>query len=191
MRLYPEHYVKILLLLGHKVVTMLERYKVEYVMCGGTLLGAVRQNGMIPHDYDLDGEVLSSLANRKRFFEMVKYVNANTVACGFRAVLQLPVVVKFVPQMELSLLQKFGLNNPDIPNPTFDMFIQEPRRGGGTHILGNQWPTWYYKPGELYPLRKLDFSGFQWSAPNKPEKILRRYYGADWRVPRYYEWPKC
>ena len=190
MKVYPEHYVKILLLLGEKLVAQFDRFRVDYIMCGGTLLGAVRPpHKFIPGDYDLDFELLCTPGNRKRFFELVKHVRANPVGCGINCVLHLPTVVKFVPEMARELARRFGLNNPSIPNPTADVFITEPRRGGGHKIVGCQWPKWYYKAGEIFPLQTLAFSGLTWCAPNTPEKIFRRYYGKTWRIPEHYAWP--
>ena len=190
MKLYPPHYVKILLLLGQKLVGLFEKYKVDYIMSGGTLLGAIRPpHEFIPHDYDLDFDLLVTPGNRKRFFELVKHVKAHSIECGVQAVLKLPICVKFVPKMHPQYIATYGLNNPSICNPTADVFITEPRRGGGQKVVGREWQKWYYKLGEIHPVRAFLFSGHKWCGPNKPTRILRRYYGADWRTPVFYKWP--
>ena len=57
MKQYPAEFVPVLLELGARLCSGLEKFNVQYIMCGGTLLGAVREGGLIKHDYDLDFSV--------------------------------------------------------------------------------------------------------------------------------------
>jgi len=45
--------------LGHTVGALLERYNITWWATGGTLLGAVRNKGIIPHDDDIDYNILN------------------------------------------------------------------------------------------------------------------------------------
>ena len=39
------------------VSLLLKRYNIKHWICHGTLLGAIRSNDIIPHDYDFDIEL--------------------------------------------------------------------------------------------------------------------------------------
>ena len=186
MKQYPAEFVPVLLELGARLCAGLEKFNVQYIMCGGTLLGAVREGGLIKHDYDLDFSVFPN--SRKQFFDFVKYAQKHP-ECGLKVTLQLPVVVKFSPIVPHHISRAVGFNRKDVPNPTADVFILESRRGGGYKIVGNQWPKWFWERGEVFPLQRLNFSGMMWPAPRKPEKMFVRYYGSDWQTPVFYEWP--
>jgi hypothetical protein len=185
MKEYPAEFRPVLLELGARLCSGLEKFNVQYIMCGGTLLGAVREGGLIKHDYDLDFSVFPN--SRKQFFDFVKHAQKHP-ECGLKVTLQLPIVVKFSPIVPRHISKAVGFNRKDVPNPTADVFMLEPRRGGGFKIVGNQWPKWYWKRGEVFPLQRLSFNGMMWPAPSKPEKMLERYYG-EWKTPVFYEWP--
>jgi len=46
--------IKIALKLLHTVTTELEKYKIDYWLEGGTLLGVIRENRLLPWDNDMD-----------------------------------------------------------------------------------------------------------------------------------------
>ena len=190
MKLYPKHCRELLLDLGKKVVAMFDRFDVEYIMAGGTLLGAYRNRKFIPWDYDIDFELLPGELNLINLRVMVVYANAHKEECGFVCLLQhLPTTVKFIPTLSRAQIKKMGLNDPEVINPTVDLCITEPRPGGGTQTVRSEWPNYYYKAGEIYPLQTLEFEGCKWRAPRNPEALFRRYYGDDWQTPEFWPWP--
>ena len=178
---YP--YKAFLVNLLRNVTDLLDKFEVEYVICGGTLLGAIRDKGQIPWDYDADLEILPG--SRGGFYDLVKYLEA-TPKLGIMASYRLPSMVKFTPIVSQQVCRTVGFNQ-HIPNPTVDCFFQYKRPDGSHQICGDQWPTWYYLKGELRPLRKYYFEDFSMWGP-ACHNILDRYYG-DWRTPRFDKWP--
>ena len=128
MKKYPILFQRCLLMLGFKLVHLFEKFDVQYLTCGGTLLGQIRGKQLIKHDYDLDYEVPA--CSRKALFDVVKYVK-DTPMYGLRVVLRLPYMVKFVPLMAKTLAAEIKFDRPDVPNPTADVFFGEARSGGG------------------------------------------------------------
>ena len=181
---YPVVFQRCLLLLGHLVTTLLDRFKVEWITCGGTLLGQVREQGLILHDDDIDFEVFAHTL--KQFFDAVKYCQTHP-EYGLHVVLHLPQMVKFMPMVSDDANRMIRFNRPDVANPTADVFLNEPAPDGG-YKLTMGWPKWTYMPGEVFPLQKLPFSGLLWNAPKEPTGILRRHYGEDYMTPRFYKW---
>ena len=160
MKLYPKHCRDLLLDLGKKVVAMFNRFNVEYIMAGGTLLGAYRNKKFIPWDYDIDFELLPGELNLINLRMMVFYANAHK-ECGFVCLLQhLPTMVKFIPALSREQIKKMGLNDPNVINPTVDLCITEPRPGGGEHrpcaVNGRTTTT---KPGRYTPYRLWNLRG--------------------------------
>ena len=186
MKTYPILFQRCLLMLGFKLVHLFEKFDVQYITCGGTLLGQIRGKQLIKHDYDLDYEVPT--CSRKALFEVVKFVKENPMY-GLRVELRLPHMVKFVPLMAKTLAAEIKFDRPDVPNPTADVFFGEARPGGGQQLVGNVWKNWYYLPGEIHPIVKREFSGHMWDSPHNATSILRRYYGKDFMVPKFYPWP--
>ena len=158
-------------------------YDISYTASGGTLLGAVRQGGWIAHDYDADVDIHEK--SRKQFFKLVHFLRANP-RLGLGVTLDLPVMVKFSPVVQDHQVKEFEL--PGVPSATVDCFILERTSRGVHRIVGGVFPKWRYKKGELFPLRKLFFDDILISVPNKPQKILRRYYG-NWEKPVFQKWP--
>ena len=187
MKIYPLVYQRCLLMLGFKLTVLFDRYNVEYITCGGTLLGQIRHKGLLLHDYDIDYEVVYS--SNKKFFELVQFVDDHP-EYGLKSSWHLPHMVKFVPLTTPEIFKKINFNRPGVPSPTVDVFLTEPRPGGGMQLVQSMWPNWYYLPGEVYPIVKREFSGQLWASPNNATAILRRYYGATYMVPKFYKWPK-
>ena len=66
MKTYPLVFQRCLMMLGFKLTHLFDRFNVEYITCGGTLLGQFREHSLIQHDYDLDFELTSNSLTHMR-----------------------------------------------------------------------------------------------------------------------------
>lgn len=164
---------------------MLDRSDVNYSMCGGTLLGAVRDKGFIPWDYDADLDILPGNKNRKNLFKLLHHLEESPKN-GAHVEYHLPTCIKISPIVPKSVCDLFKFNQ-ETPNPTIDLFFLY-EKDGEHHIVGDSWPTYYYGKEELLPLRKYYFEDFSMWGPAS-HKILDRFYG-DWHTPRFQAWPE-
>ena len=178
---YP--YRKFLCNMLYNFVDLLEKNEILYTACGGTLLGAVREKGFIPWDYDVDLDILPE--SRGKFMALVAHISA-TPHLGTYVQYHLPMCVKLSPIVPYHLCESMGFNK-STPNPTIDCFMLH-NKNGEYHIEKSIWPNWYYGRGELLPLRRIYFEDFSLWGPNSLE-ILDRYYG-DWHTPKADPWPK-
>ena len=60
-------------MLGFKLVHLFNKFEVQYLTCGGTLLGQIRGKQLIKHDYDLDYDLLDAVKG----FEHMSYMQEN------------------------------------------------------------------------------------------------------------------
>ena len=189
MKTYPPIFKKTLLLLAKKVVYNLDRLGIGWIMCGGTLLGAVREGKFIQHDYDIDFETVGPNTNAEydKLLELISYIRSHPEE-GLRVQDNLPYCIKFGPLVPRKMVHMFRFNRPGVPNPTVDLFITT-GTPTGRKLLDPTWPTWTYLTSELWPLQQLNFEDCLWNAPADPEGLFLRYYGPSWRTPIFKEWP--
>jgi phosphorylcholine metabolism protein LicD len=141
--------------------------QITYWADSGTLLGAIRDKGIIDHDDDIDvcmyeedfNKLIKILKNDKNYY-IYSY--------------------SFFP------IYKFGRKG--IPNIFIDIFIVE---NVGKNIeykekkCKKQWPKNSYKKDEVFPLKTIDFEKGLLNIPKNPEPYLERMYG-NWKVPVIY-----
>ena len=192
MKVYPAEFRIVLLAMLDTMMKLFDAYKVEYTLCGGSLLGCCRSGKFIPFDYDGDVELLPGRDNRKRFFAAVQYVKTHAVRTKLNvSTKNLPALVKFSPAVNQQAYNVLRFDRADVPNPTWDVFILEGTTKTGFTIVKNSWPKWRYLPGEMYPITKRPFEGRMCPTAASPKGILKRYYGADFMTPKFYAWPDC
>ncbi len=159
----------------------------------GTLLGSVREQGLIGHDTDIDVAYISK-------YHKPEEVEAEMIDI-YRRLLDAGVLDIYWKQERTP--EWFVAET----SPTYD--IQEPV--GQAHIVFDDpeqpidlYTTWidekgdYYNPLEptawckgkdLYPFKKGSLEGLEFNIPNNSESLLEHHYG-DWRTPRD-EKPQC
>jgi len=132
-----------------KFIEFTEQYNIPYFAIGGTLLGSIRNGGLLPFDDDIDVGVLDNyehyLINYKDdtyYFEKVWY--------GY----------KFKKKISTMFI---------------DVMIFE-KKDNKYKIINNSWPEYYFEMGEIFPLNKRNFSGIDVNIPAKPLNNLTHYY---------------
>ena len=166
----------------YDVTKLLKKHNVENWICGGTLLGAVRNKGLIPWDDDLDIEIIEEdiykiktdkfkKELKKKGYHMVKY------RFGFKI-----------------FLRNGGkkINKYRWTYPYMDIFVSR-IEGNSTKLVidggtPDYWKKCVFKKKDLYPLKKYKFGEYKVLGPNNPKGYLDGCYGKDWNEVKYQEW---
>jgi len=172
-----------LLKFTHDVLT---RNKIDYWVTGGTLLGAVRHDGLIPWDDDGDICVMIDMVPKLR--KIQKYCtrkgyelgqmdtteNDNIKCCGTGKNGQ--------DECDWYINSKNG----DLGCDIFVM-IPDPKRPGKITYANRYWRNasnggkkCYYESDYLYPLVPIHFGNFFVYGPNNPIEHLNHCYGPGW-----------
>ena len=148
----PWLHVELLCFLQH-LDSLFTSHSIPYWICGGTLLGAIRHGGFIPHDDDIDLEVFAHDLERVRdlcasepdltFTNRTRYYDKQFGKIFFKARKELVV----------------------------DLFWREDPCPLEPEFLAHE---------EVFPIKRYDFHDIQVNGPGSPEAYLRRCYGQDY-----------
>jgi lipopolysaccharide cholinephosphotransferase len=151
-----------------------DKHGIEYWADGGTLLGAVRSGGIIPHDDDIDvcitPEGMSAL---REAVKKSKHLRVQMALSPWG-------VHKFKNKKESDVwIDLFEVSASTQPSgKTRFQYVKQGHR--------STWPKFWYEDDELRPLQKVPFEDGHIMIPKSPIPYLERGYGADWRVPKVY-----
>lgn len=146
------------------------------MLCYGSLLGAVRDRGFIPHDDDVDLLYRCQATNRAEVEQEMTALAATLTAQGY-------LVRKVPPGLNMHVFdQKRGGLMIDI----FPYWVE----GGMAHLHMERMAIRTIDPEILHPPSTIELYGVTLPAPARPEALLLERYGADWNVSnQFFEWP--
>lgn len=158
------------------------KYKITYFMAFGTLLGAVRHQGLIPHDDDGDVCVLQKNVPKLRklipYFEKHGYILEETREKDSEC-----YDIKDSCTWFFSKDDKHALG--------IDIFIVKPSKDGKRYSYAD--PYWesaesgggvtcYFDTELLFPLLPIRMGNFYMYSPHNAIHHLNRCYGPDWNA---------
>ncbi|CAE7286173.1 Fktn, partial [Symbiodinium sp. CCMP2456] len=147
-----------LLVLLQASLAVLKDAQVPCWLTGGSLLGALRHGGFIPHDDDVDLEALEA--------------DLTKIEAAFEG--RAPLAFRRGGRWNTTPVAHVGLRS----GPTqdceveLDIFLREEPLQAEKDFPSAE---------EIFPLCTIDFHGIQVPAPGRPEPFLQRLYGVDWQ----------
>lgn len=150
-----------------EIKQILDDSGVTFWLRRGTCLGAIRENGFIPWDYDID---LGTVIGFQEFPE--KSLNQIIIAFrnnGFAVKIERRRYGLYIPLTKLSITTDWCCYK--IINDCIE-----------------EYPRLIFPVSLFTQLKEIDFIGERFYVPNPPEEYLRLAYGENWRVPQKKGW---
>ena len=168
---------KVLLENFKKTAEIFDKHGFKYWASDGTLLGSVRDNGIIEYDDDIDISILKE--------DYMRLINDKKIHNDFnRSGLHLlkPNVddSKINTMRIVKVVTKNELNDYTKNKIFIDIMPRE--KISNRYILSvkharDMWPNSYFNDNELFPLKKNKFNNLTINIPNNPIPYLERVYG--------------
>jgi SAM-dependent methyltransferase len=151
-----------------QVLAELRACGIEAFLAYGSLLGAVREGGLIGHDNDADLGYVSTYDHP-----------AEAVAESFR--LQRALVERGLPVTRYSGMGlRVDVSEPDGGTRGLDVFGGFMREGS-LYLMGEVGTP--FERDWVWPLSEVTFEGRTFPAPAVPDRLLEAMYGPTWRTP--------
>lgn len=160
------------------VCSILDEVQIPYTLEGGTLLGIIRENRLLPWDNDMDltisDEYLGKLIKIRWKFWMAGYRTRIR-----RSKKEMPHFPKGSVRLVKIQTRRFLLKGISL----LDIFVKKKVEDKYFWTVGIKSPVLKSAPHHFYDeLTKYEFDGFKYSVPEKHEEYLCYRYG-DWRTP--------
>jgi len=170
----PEIHKECLLTMLSHLHNLFKKYNIHYFIDGGSLLGAVRENGLIPHDDDIDLGILEKEWNKLP--NILKELCDDKYQINYQ--IETNIIKVFIPKLWVKEKDTERI----IGTPTIDIFKwKKANKKIELKSLEDRqnYPNCYYNKEELQPLKIYNFNGLKVYGANNPYPYLYRYYGND------------
>lgn len=180
LKICPPNIVKLLYQLMYDVDQIFKSHAIPYWANSGTLLGAIRHNGIIPWDDDIDIGMLKK--DQERFLELKSVFKK----CGYS-------VVKAWFGFKIFITDRPLTEGYNYSYPNLDIFIYHMNKEKNHYEMyykkaRDTWPNEWWSEEELYPLHDLPFGEIDIVCPRKYKDYFNRMYGTDWNKIAYREY---
>jgi hypothetical protein len=160
---------------------LLEQHKIKYWIAYGTLLGSIRQNDIIPYDYDFDLGILYE--DYPKVLELNPLISSTGYALekGTGTVYEYNNFKKCEYKWRVSIKIKF--NN----DPVADLYIYEKFDDGFLRRYDKEEKIYFY-PNSTFPYKfietliKSTIRDKEFPCPCDAEVLLEHFYGPLWKT---------
>lgn len=172
----------------HFLITVFKKYKINYTIIAGTLLGAIR-----PLEYNQIGSIIESdddidLSIFEEDEEILKLLKPLFNKYGYNFVYYMGNY-KFYKLHSQKICPKYLIFEYCLPFrfPFIDIFVYKKNKFKfefNNLIPKHMFPQEYFNINNLFPLKEYKFGPLIVTGPNNPYPYLDRTYGSDWKTIR-------
>jgi len=151
-----------------ETIYLFKKHDIKYFIHSGSLLGAVREQGIISHDDDIDIGIFSDSVEKlksSKFENDLKNLNLKIT-------------------INKNNIHKIRKKNSKI---FVDIFVF---RENGNKIeydsdyCNKNWPNGWFSKDDFFPLKKYVFGDMDVDGPMNPYPYLEQHFGSDWQFPK-------
>lgn len=170
------------LILLTDVTSVLDKYKCTHWLSDGTLLGAIRENGFLAHDDDIDLGIWAADFDIRVIHELL-----NKYGCGILRLQGQPgdgmIITVGRAGIHLDLFFYYPVQTSSKKTPQTNIYscLYELVKPYNTSNKGQQFDCEF---PTFKPLVRRDFLGHEFWVPKNAEKHLAAAYGSDWQTPK-------
>lgn len=148
---------------------LLTKHNIKHWLMYGSLLGGVRQNDIIPYDYDFDlGAHIEDTDKILALNQHIGNYKFKKLHIGNTWRVSLKIFYKDIEMGDIYLYQKFN-----------DGFMRRFDISSGTYF----WPKSTFPAWFIEQLDKIKIRNTFFPTPRNPEILLEHWYGSTWKIP--------
>lgn len=147
-------------------IKIIEKNNIEYWIICGTLLGSIRDKGLISWDDDADIAIMKE--NINKFLLLEDEFKKNNIG-----------IVSWFGGYKLYDLNGIDIKGKNFKFPFIDIFIEIKKDNiymYESDLANEIWPLEKYNYDEIFPLKRYEFEDFQVYGPNKGLEILNKIF---------------
>lgn len=157
---------KNLVKLFKQCIKIIEDNNIEYWIIGGTLLGSIRDKGLISWDDDADIAIMKE--NINKILLLKDEFKKHNIG-----------IVSWFGGYKLYDLNGTDIKGKNFKFPFIDIFTEIKKNDiymFESFEANIRWPLEKYKYDDIYPLKRYDFEDFQVYGPNKGLEMINKIY---------------